>query len=76
MTLPKFILGDNTDHPEAIFVIHTEFPRFIINLQDDEIEWLEVFDDHDQKVIESETESLIQEATDFYDREVARFKDD
>ncbi len=76
MTLPKFILGDNTDHPEAIFVIHTEFPRFIINLQDDEIEWLEVFDDHDQKVIESETENLIQEATDFYDREVARFKDD
>ncbi len=76
MTLPKFILGDNTDHPEAIFVIHTEFPRFIINLQDDEIEWLEVFDDHDQKVIESETENLIQEATDFYDREVARFEDD
>lgn len=76
MTLPKFILGDNTDHPEAIFVIHTEFPRFIINLQDDEIEWLEVFDYHDQKVIESETENLIQEATDFYDREVARFKDD
>jgi len=76
MTLPKFILGDNTDHPEAIFVIHTEFPRFIINLQDDEIEWLEVFDDHDQKVIESETENLIKEATDFYDREVARFKDD
>lgn len=76
MILPKFILGDNTDHPEAIFVIHTEFPRFIINLQDDEIEWLEVFDDHDQKVIESETENLIQEATDFYDREVARFKDD
>ena len=76
MALPKFILGDNTDHPEAIFVIHTEFPRFIINLQDDEIEWLEVFDYHDQKVIESETENLIQEATDFYDREVARFKDD
>ena len=76
MTLPKFILGDNTDHPEAIFVVHTEFPRFIINLQDDEIEWLEVFDDYDQKVIESETENLIKEATDFYDREVARFEDD
>ena len=76
MTFPKFILGDNTDHPEAIFVIHTEFPRFIINLQDDEIEWLEVFDDHDQKVIESETENLIKEATEFYDREVARFEDD
>ncbi len=35
MTLPKFILGDNTDHPNAIYVIHTDFPRFIINLEDD-----------------------------------------
>jgi len=76
MELPKFILGDNTDHPEAIFVIHTEFPRFIINLQDDEVEWFEEFDQHDQKEIEDETENLIKEATDFYDREVARYKDD
>ncbi len=76
MTLPKFILGDNTDYPEAIFVIHTEFPRFIINLQDDEVEWLEEFDQHDQKEIEAETENLIKEASEFYDREVARYEDD
>lgn len=76
MELPKFILGDNTDHPEAIFVIHTEFPRFIINLQDDEVEWFEEFDQYDQKEIEDETENLIKEASEFYDREVARYKDD
>ncbi|MFT4696969.1 MAG: hypothetical protein ACI9SJ_000085 [Flavobacteriaceae bacterium] len=76
MELPKFILGDNTDHPEAIFVIHTEFPRFIINLQDDEVEWFEEFDQHDQKEIEDETENLIKEASAFYDREVARYGDD
>ena len=35
MELPKYILGDNTDFPNAIFVIHTEFPRFIINLEND-----------------------------------------
>ena len=76
MELPKFILGDNTDHPEAIFVIHTEFPRFIINLQDDEVEWFEEFDQHDQKEIEAETENLIKEATAFYDREVSLYEDD
>ncbi len=76
MTLPKFILGDNTDYPEAIFVIHTEFPRFIINLQDDEVEWFEEFDQHDQKEIEAETENLIKEASEFYDREVAPYEDD
>lgn len=75
MELPKFILGDNTDHPNAIYVIHTDFPRFIINLEDDEVEWFEEFDDHDQKEIEAEAENLIQSATDFYDREVSRYDD-
>ncbi len=76
MTLPKFILGDNTDLPTAIFVIHTQFPRFIINLENDEIEWLEEFDNHDQKILEIETENLINEATAFYDREIARYQND
>lgn len=75
MELPKFILGDNTDYPNAIYVIHTEFPRFIINLEDDDVEWFEEFDEHDQREIESEAESLIQAATDFYDREVSRYDD-
>ena len=75
MTLPKYILGDNTDYPTAIFVIHTEFPRFIINLEDDEVEWLEEFDNHDQKELESETENYIKEATEFYDREVSRYEE-
>jgi hypothetical protein len=75
MQLPKFILGDNTDHPEAIYIIHTDFPRFIINLENDEIEWLEEFDDEDQKELENEMENLIQAASDFYDREVSRYED-
>ncbi|WP_456439597.1 hypothetical protein [Psychroserpens sp.] len=75
MELPKFILGDNTDHPNAIYVIHTEFPRFIINLEDDEVEWFEEFDEHDEKEIEAEAENLIKASTDFYDREVARYDD-
>ena len=75
MDLPKYILGDNTDFPNAIFVIHTDFPRFIINLEDDEVEWLEDFDQHDEKELELEMENLIKEATDFYDREVARYEE-
>jgi hypothetical protein len=75
MELPKFILGDNTDHPDAIFIIHTEFPRFIINLENDEVEWFEEFDQHDQKELETEMENFIQLAIDFYDREVKRYDD-
>ena len=74
MELPKFILGDNTDLPNAIFVIHTDFPRFIINLENDDVEWFEDFDQHDEKELEMETENLIKEATAFYDREIERLR--
>jgi hypothetical protein len=75
MELPKFILGDNTDLPTAIFVIHTEYPRFIINLEDDEVEWLEEFSIEDEKDLEAEVEGLIEQATAFYDREVSRYEE-
>lgn len=73
MTLPKFILGDNTAYPNAIFVIHTEFPRFIINLENDDVEWFEDFDAEDQKELETETENAIKLATEFYDGEIAKY---
>lgn len=75
MQLPKFILGDNTDYPEAIFIVHTEYPRFIINLENDEVSWFEDFSKEDEADLEAETISLIQAATDFYDREVGRYED-
>ncbi len=74
MTLPKFIFGDNSEFPNAIFVIHTEFPRFVINLENDELEWLEDFDQQDEKELQSEAENAIQQATAFYDAEVAKYE--
>lgn len=76
MDFPKYLLGDNSEYPTAIFVIHTEFPRFIINLENDEVEWLEDFDAEDQKELEAEAENLIQGATEFYDREIALYDED
>ncbi|MCM4168785.1 hypothetical protein KCTC52924_02478 [Arenibacter antarcticus] len=75
MEFPKFLLGDNTDYPTAIFVVHTEYPRFIINLENDEVEWLEDFSPADEKDLEEEAESLIEAATAFYDREISRYED-
>ena len=76
MELPKFILGDNTDFPDAIYVVHTEYPRFILNLADDDIEWLEEFDPEDEEQLETETLKLIEEATAFYDREIDRYDEE
>ncbi len=73
MELPKFILGDNTDLPNACGVVHTDFPRFIINLETDEVEWLEDFDTQDEEELLSETETAIKEATAFYDKEVSTY---
>mgnify|MGYP001233332607 CR=1 FL=1 len=73
MELPKFILGDNTAYPNAIFIIHTEFPRFIINLENDEIEWFEEFDALDEKELELMVGKLIEEASSFYDDEVSKY---
>jgi transcription-repair coupling factor (superfamily II helicase) len=76
MNLPKFLLGDNTDWKDDIFVIHTEFPRFIINLVDDEIEWLEDFDGEDQQELETQVAVLIEQSSEFYDREMERYKEE
>ena len=73
-SFPKFLLGDNTDYPDAIFIIHTEVPRFILNLADDEVEWLEEFDKEDEEELAASAEGLIQEATAFYDREISRYE--
>ena len=75
MELPKFLLGDNTDYPKGIFIVHTEFPRFFINLENDEIEWLEEFDKEDESELEAEMENMIKAATAFYDREISRYED-
>ncbi len=73
MELPKFLLADNTDFPNGIYILHTEYPRFIINLEDDEVEWMEDFSDEDQEELALEAENLIEAATAFYDREIHRY---
>lgn len=74
MNLPKFLIGDNTDHPDDIFIIHTEFPQFIINLVDDEIEWLEDLSGESEAELTIEMNNLIKLASSFYDREMDRYE--
>jgi hypothetical protein len=72
--MPKFLMGDNTDHQDDIFIIHTEFPQFIINLVDDEIEWLEDLSGESEAELTSEMNTLIKLASEFYDREMERYE--
>jgi len=74
MDLPKFLLADNTDFPNSIFIVHTEYPRFVINLENDSIEWFENFDKNEENELFDQTKQLIDQASEFYDREVSRYE--
>lgn len=75
MNLPKFVLADNSDFPDDIFIIHLDYPQFIINLKNDEVEILEDVEGEDEKELESEMEHLITLAGEFYDREMKRYEE-
>ena len=74
MNLPKFLLSDNSNFPDDIFVLHTEFPSFIINLKDDEIEWFEDLTGENEEDIATELAVLMDQAGDFYDSEMKQYE--
>jgi hypothetical protein len=43
MEVPKFLIADSSTLQDEIFVLHTEYPRFLLNVSNDEILWLEEF---------------------------------
>lgn len=76
MQLPKFVLADNTDFPDNLFVIHLEYPRFVIDLESEDIEFLEELDETEEVELKEEMDRLIDQAASFYEREIARFAEE
>ncbi|HAO15773.1 MAG TPA: hypothetical protein DDE71_09490 [Tenacibaculum sp.] len=74
MNLPKFLLADNSKQPEDIFVLHTEYPRFLINLKDDDVEWFEDVSSENEQDLANELENLIELAGKFYDNEIKQYE--
>jgi len=70
MELPKLLIADNSKFEDALFIVHTEYPRFILNVTNDEVHWLEEFDKEDEANLEEESTSLIEAAFAFYDAEM------
>jgi len=70
MDVPKFLIADNSSLQEEIFVLHTEYPRFLLNVSNDDILWLQEFGQDDQEELEKVTQELIEEALKFFDREI------
>ena len=70
MDLPKFLIADNSSLKDDLFVVHTEYPRFILNISNDEVHWLEEFDKEDESSLVSESKPLIESALAFFDSEM------
>ena len=75
MELPKFMLVDHSEYENDIFVLHTEFPRFIVNLVTEDIEWFEDISAEDENEIGVELEKLVIAADKFYESEVEKMID-
>ena len=70
MDLPKFLIADSSALEDAIFIVHTEYPRFFLNVGTDEIHWMEEFQKEDREELESLTAQLVEQALEFYDKEM------
>lgn len=70
MEVPKFLIADNSTLQDELFVLHTAYPRFLLNVSNDDILWLEEFSKDDQTELEKVTQELIEEALTFFDSEI------
>jgi len=75
MKLPKYLIADHSALQDDIFVLHTEYPRFIINMSTDEVEWFDVFTEQEAKENADIIEGLISGAYDFFDSEMKNYED-
>jgi len=71
MVLPKFLVADNSEFPENVYVVHMQKPRFIIDVDSEEIKWLGNEPEGDDVIAE-----LIKQAMDFYETELENYEDE
>ena len=72
--LPKYLTADNSNHPDSVFIVHTDYPRFILNISNDDLYWLEEFTKEDEKDVLDNSESWIDGALKFYDSEIKKLE--
>ncbi|MCT4664047.1 MAG: hypothetical protein N4A45_02290 [Flavobacteriales bacterium] len=59
MTTPRFLMADNSQDPERIYVVHTQDPHFVYDIMAEDFVWIE---NNLSEVIGSEDESEITTA--------------
>lgn len=75
MKLPKFLLGDNSEFPDDLYVVHTEYPRFILSVEEEEVEWLDDTEEPTADLTE-EYSKLVEEAFNWCDQELDKYDEE
>ena len=80
MKIPKFLVGDNTECQDTVFIIHTESPKFILNLDTDDVMWMdddlpELLGTADEAELTTAISELLALADEFYQREIDRHEE-
>lgn len=70
MILPKFLIADNEDYPENTYVVHTQSPCFILDVDSEEYKIMD-----GTEVSPEDLSELVMEALDFYENELDRYDD-
>ncbi len=76
MKTPKFLIADNSDFPDEIFVLHTEYPRFLLNVITEDVEWLDDISPKEAEENKDVLVKLVEDAFKFYDEEMEKYLTD
>lgn len=71
MELPRFLIADNSEYPENVYVVHTESPRFIVDIDSEDVEILDGSDIDDEVL-----QDLVEQAFGFYESELDSYEEE
>lgn len=74
MEAPKFLIADNSDFPDKLFILHTDFPRFLLDVETEDIEWFDELEDDPDVELETEIAELLELAYEFFDKEMNSYE--
>lgn len=76
METPKFLIADNSEFPEKIYILHTDFPRFLLDVETEEIEWYDELEEETDVELETEVAELLEQAYQFFDKEMESYDEE
>ena len=71
MDLPKFLIADNSDYPENIFILHTDSPIFILDVDSNNVKILDGSTPSEETI-----NSLKELAYAFYEKELDSYEEE